>query len=62
MTTTCPLCHTAGPAMTDAEVTSGTGWECGRCGHRWDARRLATAEAYTAYAAERDQANAVVKK
>jgi hypothetical protein len=48
--------------MTDAEVTSGTGWECGRCGHRWDARRLATAEAYTAYAADRDQAAPVVKK
>jgi hypothetical protein len=48
---TCPFCHTADPTMTDDALTAGGAWQCVRCGQRWNAVRLATALAYTQYAA-----------
>jgi len=50
MTTACPLCHTASPAISDRELHMGGAWQCARCGHHWDAVRLATAAAYATYA------------
>jgi len=50
MTTACPLCHTPSPTITDAELKAGGAWHCARCGHHWDAVRMATAAAYSAYA------------
>ena len=43
---TCPSCHTADATMTNAAVSGGADWSCGRCGQKWDALRLATAAAY----------------
>jgi hypothetical protein len=53
MTTTCPLCHTPSPTITDADQKLGGSWQCERCGHHWDALRLGTAAAYAAYDASR---------
>jgi predicted Zn finger-like uncharacterized protein len=53
MTTTCPLCHTASPTITDADLKIGGAWQCVRCGHHWDAVRMATAAAYAVYAEAR---------
>lgn len=51
---TCPLCHTADPAVTNDGLAKGADWQCARCGHRWNAVRLATAAAYAAWASEHD--------
>jgi hypothetical protein len=51
---TCPLCHTTHPALTDNELGAGGGWQCGTCGQRWDATRLATVAAYGAWVLEHD--------
>lgn len=56
MTSACPLCHTPSPTITDAELVSGSSWQCARCGHQWDAVRLARAEAYFLYDANRSAA------
>jgi transposase len=53
MTTSCPLCHTPSPTLTDAEMTTGGAWQCGRCGHHWDVVRLATVAAYAAFEGSR---------
>lgn len=47
--TTCPLCQTVSPIITDPAVPTEE-WQCVRCGQKWTASRLATAAAYTAYA------------
>jgi predicted Zn finger-like uncharacterized protein len=43
---TCPSCHTADAAVTNAAVGAGADWRCRRCGQRWDGRRLAAVAAY----------------
>jgi hypothetical protein len=50
---TCPSCHTADRSVTNLAVSLGADWNCSRCGHRWDAVRLATVAAYAAWQAER---------
>lgn len=57
----CPGCHTAHPSLTMTEVTAGAYWECPGCGAPWDARRLATASAYAAWAAGREVPSAGVR-
>jgi hypothetical protein len=49
---TCPLCHTTDVSLSDDALTAGGWWRCTRCSQRWDARRLATAAAYAAWALE----------
>jgi hypothetical protein len=41
----CPLCHTT---QSFALPQGGAEWQCGRCGQRWDAARLATVAEYVA--------------
>jgi len=48
MTNNCPLCHTSDLVSVDALPAA---WQCRRCGQHWDPVRLATAAAYTAWAA-----------
>lgn len=48
---TCPSCHTVDATLTNVAVSEGADWHCGRCGQRWDARRLATAAAYDVWLA-----------
>jgi len=36
--------------MTASALATGGYWLCTRCGQEWDANRLATRAAYTAYA------------
>lgn len=50
----CPGCHTPHPSLTQEGLGRGVGWQCVRCGERWDARRLAAVAAYAAWVAERD--------
>ena len=47
----CPVCHT-----TTSSARAQFPWQCGRCGQRWSARRVATVAAYAAWvnARERD--------
>lgn len=49
----CPFCHTPGPHATGDALAAAGGWRCVRCGHRWDAARLAAATAYAAWVLER---------
>ena len=49
----CPSCHTADTALTNDAIAKGADWHCGRCGQDWNAGRLATAGAYTAWATAR---------
>ena len=49
----CPSCHTADAALTNDAIAKGADWHCGRCGQNWNAGRLATAGAYTAWAGAR---------
>lgn len=51
---TCPLCHTTDASLTADALEAGGNWRCVRCGQRWDAARLATVAAYTAWVVERD--------
>ena len=44
------MCHTVDAAMTATALATGGYWLCIRCGQEWDAHRLATHAAYTAYA------------
>jgi hypothetical protein len=48
--TKCPSCHTVLPASPSVETED---YHCSRCGQRWDALRLSTTSAYTAWDAER---------
>jgi transposase len=57
---TCPMCHTVDAAMTASALATGGYWLCIRCGQEWDANRLATRAAYTAYAGTRGLAFAGV--
>ncbi len=50
---TCPSCHTADPTVTNHAVAAGASWHCRRCRQPWDAVRLATVAAYTAWQATR---------
>ena len=49
----CPGCHTPHPTLTQEGLGRGVGWQCIRCGERWDARRLAAVAAYGAWVLER---------
>ena len=40
----CPLCHTALSTASDPMSS-----ECGRCGQKWSARRLATVASYASW-------------
>lgn len=51
----CPLCHTPHPSLTPEALRAGGDWQCGRCGQRWDASRLANDAAYTAWAIKHDK-------
>jgi hypothetical protein len=46
---TCPSCHTTDAAVTNDALGKGSDWECGRCGGKWNATRLATAAAYAVW-------------
>jgi transcription elongation factor Elf1 len=50
---TCPSCHTEDQSLTKLAVSTGAYWQCGQCGSRWDARRLATVAAYAVWVSER---------
>jgi hypothetical protein len=52
---TCPTCHMADTAMTNASLAAGGYWRCGRCGSTWDQTRLATAAAYAAWDSARQR-------
>ncbi len=49
---TCPLCFTTNVSVTTDALAAGGGWQCARCGQRWDACRLAVVAAYVACALE----------
>ena len=51
---TCPSCHTEDPGTTNLAVRAGAGWQCSRCGSRWDAVRLATVAAYAAWLVQQE--------
>ena len=51
---TCPLCHTSA-TLTQSALEAGGDWRCVRCGQQWDARRLATVAAYTAWAVDHER-------
>ena len=55
--TTCLLCHTPTP-LTQNAIDAGSGWQCVRCGQRWDATRLAAVAAYAVWVDERIGAGA----
>ena len=50
----CPLCHAPATAAQGA-LEAGTGWQCIRCGQRWDASRLAAVAAYAAWSVDHDR-------
>jgi len=52
---TCPSCHTADATMTSGAVAAGADWRCGRCGQRWDSRRLASVAAYAVWLSARNR-------
>jgi hypothetical protein len=54
---TCLLCHTPA-SLTQHAIDAGTGWQCVRCGQRWDATRLAAVAAYAVWVDERTGAGA----
>jgi hypothetical protein len=49
---TCPLCHTQDLSTTNRAVGTGAGWQCSRCGSRWDAVRLGNVAAYNTWVSE----------
>ncbi|HET9264443.1 MAG TPA: hypothetical protein VFO14_15435 [Vicinamibacterales bacterium] len=51
---TCPMCHTSATLSLSA-LEAGGDWRCVRCGQHWDARRLATVAAYTAWTVDPDR-------
>lgn len=53
---TCLSCHTEHATVSSGAVATGADWRCSRCGQRWDARRLATVNAYTAWLSARGPA------
>jgi hypothetical protein len=44
----CLMCHTS-VTLSLSALEAGGDWKCVRCGQHWDARRLATVAAYTAW-------------
>ena len=59
---TCPSCHTADPTKTNVSVGAGADWHCARCGQRWDAVRLATVAAYTAWLSAQAAASTIAQR
>ena len=55
---TCPTCHVADTAMTNASLAAGGYWRCERCGSKWDQKRLATVAAYAAWDLARQRRHA----
>jgi hypothetical protein len=55
--TTCPLCHTVDPTMTNIALSAGADWHCSRCGQRWDTMRLAAVAGYAAWLSARTDAS-----
>jgi hypothetical protein len=55
---TCLSCHTVHATLSNGAVAAGADWRCGRCGQRWDARRLATVVSYTAWLSARGSSQA----
>jgi hypothetical protein len=53
---TCPSCHTARQAATDANEAIGNYWSCQRCGEKWTESRLATVAEYEVWVRERTNA------
>jgi len=51
----CPLCHTVNSGVTEYSLINGASWLCARCGQTWNARRLATALAYKAWAGAQER-------
>ena len=49
---TCPSCHTPRAGVVDDGQIPGGDWQCGRCGQRWDAARLASVTAYKTWVVE----------
>ena len=49
---TCPLCYATDASLSNDALAAGGGWQCTRCGQRWDGRRLATVAAYAAWTLE----------
>jgi hypothetical protein len=45
----CPLCHSTDAITTMSAVEAGGDWRCRVCHQSWNARRLATVAAYTAW-------------
>jgi hypothetical protein len=56
--TTCPLCHSPGPALGDVAAMSDVSWRCAVCDQVWSARRLETVATYADFCAQR-QRNAI---
>ena len=54
-TVSCPFCHTQHASSPPEALLRAESWSCVRCGQLWDAGRLATVEAYTAWAADYDR-------
>jgi hypothetical protein len=50
----CPLCHTAAPTVSAADLAAGLGLAVGTCHQRWDAARLAAVAAYAQFVAGRE--------
>ena len=50
----CPMCHTTHPSLSHDALEAGGKWRCTRCGQRWDATRLVTVAAYTAWVVAQD--------
>ena len=52
----CPSCHTPHAFLMVEALQAEDGWQCVRCGQRWNARRLETAATYAVWAADHDRA------
>lgn len=59
--TACAMCHTLALPLGDADIAAGGAWICSRCGQRWDAARLATVAAYTAWDRDRAAGRAILE-
>jgi hypothetical protein len=51
----CPACHTPHASPMLEAPRAAVGWQCVRCGQRWNARRLKTVATYDAWAADHDR-------
>ena len=55
----CRSCHTPDPQLSEDALAGGHSRQCGRCGQQWTAARLATADAFAAWAQARTEAAAL---